>query len=173
MDDPFLSNIEAAKDGIERAAATVETLTSPDDVAVALVELADVKRRAARAYDEAERRYLILAPEKRYEVPGVGLVEVSKRTKRTGWRHAELLPVLVARALDERQLDEESGEYEREASAVARVLRECVSFGAGKVTGLRARGIQPDEFCDETPDGYSVRLPPVQEPALSDETEAA
>jgi len=57
-------------------------------------------------------------------------------------------------------VDEETGEFEREAHAVARVLRDCVSFGAGKVTGLRARGITPDEFCQETVDGYSVVLPP-------------
>jgi hypothetical protein len=70
------------------------------------------------------------------------------------------VPVVVARALDERQVDEATGEYERESSAVARVLRECISLGAGKVTGLRARGIQPDEFCKEEPDGWAVMLPP-------------
>ena len=64
----------------------------------------------------------------------------------------------------ERMLDAAAGEERSTADLTgweaAQALRECISFGAGKVTGLRARGLQPDEYCKETPDGWSVQLPP-------------
>lgn len=132
-----------------------------NDVAEILAALRDIKQDAARAYDEVEKALLALMGERKLEVPGLGVIESKRKTKRNGWRHDELIPVLVARALDERVFDPGTGEaQERESETVARVLRECISFGAGKVTGLRARGIQPDEYCTETPDGWSVQLPP-------------
>lgn len=138
--------------------------TNPELCAEILAMLRDVKADAARAYSAVEQTVIAAAGKKSYEVPGLGMVEIKKSTKRSAWRHDELVPVIVSHALDERQFDPDTGEaLEREAETVARVLRECVSFGAGKVTGLRARGIQPDEFCVEQEDGYSVRLPPRNE----------
>ena len=139
---------------------TTAGLGSPEDLALILADLRDLKSTAGEVYSQVEHTLLGVMGEKQVEVAGLGVVEIKRRTKRTAWRHDELIPVVVARALDERRVDEETGEFEREAHAVARVLRDCVSFGAGKVTGLRARGITPDEFCQETVDGYSVVLPP-------------
>ena len=69
------------------------------------------------------------------------------------------IAVLVALALDERKLDEETGEYEPAWEAVARVLMECARPN-WRVTPLRARGLSVDEFCHEEHDSYSVMLPP-------------
>lgn len=165
--DPVVENISAAAVALENAARFAQDSTSVDDTALALADMVQVKRLAARVYDDIEKHLLSLMDSKRIEVPGVGLVEAKKAVRRSGWRHAELIPVVVARALDERRVDEETGEYEREAEAVARVLRDCISFGAGKVTGLRARGIQPDEFCVEDEAHWSVKLPPRDVEALS------
>lgn len=134
------------------------------DVAHLLSDLRAIKKDAARAYDEVERALLSLMGERKQEIPGLGVVEVKGSPRRTKWRHDELIPVIVSRALDERVFDPETGEaQEREAETVARVLRECISFGAGKVTGLRARGIQPDEYCQEDEMHYSIVLPPAVE----------
>lgn len=137
---------------------SINTVTDPVDGVFLLAALRDMKQDLARVYEATEKHLLSLMGDKKMEVDGIGLVEVKRRTKRTQWRHDELWPVVVARALDERLLDEETGEYESAAEVVSRVLRDCMS-PSWKVTGLRARGIQPDEFCTEEQEGYSVVLP--------------
>lgn len=80
-------------------------------------------------------------------VEGVGWLEAKPATKRTQWDHDEVVRHVTARARDERQVDPETGEYEPVEEAIVRVLRECAGIGYWKVTGLRARGLDPDEFC--------------------------
>lgn len=131
----------------------------PADLARALAALRDLKQDAATIYSEVEERYLGSLDEygQRVEVPGLGLVETHKRTKRTGWDHdALVVDVLDALATVE-EVDEIADLDPWQAVAA---VRECISFGAGKVTGLRNRGLQPDEYCLEQPDGWSVQLPP-------------
>lgn len=143
--------------------ATDEALVSENVAYVAsyLIRLRDLKADVAGYYRDVEQRLLELMGERRVEITGLGVVESHRRTKRTKWDYETLIPTLVARALDEREVDPETGEFrEREGHTVARVLRECVSFSGGKVTGLRARGLEPDEFCEEQADGWSVQLPP-------------
>lgn len=93
------------------------------------------------------------------EVDGIGIVEVKKGANRKAWDHDRLTELVTARALDERKLDENTGEYERESEAVARALRDCAGFSYWKVTGLRKRGIDPDEYCETSPGRVSVILP--------------
>ena len=94
---------------------------------------------------------------------GVGQVERHRTGSRKAWQSERLLPVVVARALDERQVDEDTGEYEREAEAVTRVLAECARFEwrVGKTpnpekgekgNALRRLGIDPDDY-STPPDG--------------------
>lgn len=143
---------------------TVTQLVDRDSLAAVLYALRDVKRRAAEVYSACERALLSEAGDKSFVVPNLGKFEVKRSTKRSGWRHDELVPVLVSKAMEERHFDGTSGEVESEGHAVARVLRDCISFGAGKVTGLRDRGIQADEYCQVDEASYSVQLPP---PVLS------
>lgn len=164
---------QQAYSAVQRVTSALHDLVSvageildPFVLADLLASCRDMKQDLARVYDEVESLFLPLAGEKKLEVPNLGVVEIKSSPKRTQWRHDELIPVIVARALDEREYDPETGEaLEREAVTVARVLRECISFGAGKVTGLRARGIQPDEYCTEDEVHYSVKLPPRNEAA--------
>ena len=67
-------------------------------------------------------------------------------------------PVLVALALDERKLDEETGEYDRHGkrSRGAHGMRPTQLAGH---TTQSARS-EVDEFCHEEHDSYSVMLPP-------------
>jgi hypothetical protein len=70
------------------------------------------------------------------------------------WGVEDVLDHLYARARDERQMDEETGEYESDGSALLRLVKECAGiqyFRKGKKgddpgPGLRAHGLDPDEF---------------------------
>lgn len=176
---PVTSNLEVAKDGLENAARFLADETNPENVAVCLVEAQAVVRLARRVEDEIEKHYLSLCTtntDRRREVPGVGLVEVKKATKYRAWQNAELMKVVVALALDERRLDEATGEYERESDAVARVIAECARPD-WRLTPLRARHIDVSEYCEVVEDGYSVRIHAPAEvvslPGSSDTEESA
>jgi hypothetical protein len=92
-----------------------------------------------------EQRYAEVGP-KQVTYTGVGNVEVKRATSRTQWDHEGLWAKVAAMALDERKVDPDTGEFEREAEVVARVLRDCAT-PSWKVTGLRAHGIDPEEYC--------------------------
>ena len=120
--------------------------TDPSSLALALKEVRALIAELRTLATEIEQRYTEVAGEKVLEVPGVGVVEIKRATTRTAWEHDELWKRVAARALDEREADPDTGEWEREADTVARVLRECAT-PSWKVLGLRAHGIDPDEFC--------------------------
>lgn len=78
---------------------------------------------------------------------------VRKGATKTEWDTDRLFSVLVARACDERQVDEETGEYEREGDAVGRVLRSCLGKNPGwTATGVRDAGLDPDDYRQQ--EGY-------------------
>lgn len=130
-----------------------------DELVHWLAYLRDLKAELATFFQTVERDLMAHADERRWVTPGIGEVTVRKATKRTEWDSEALTRVLVARALDERVLDESTGEFEASHEAVARVLSECAR-PSWRVTPLRARGIDPSEFCAERDGGYSVELPP-------------
>lgn len=153
----LLDSIEAE---IDRAADEGER----DELVGILVAIRDVRADLGSLAKWAEARLLPLAGEKRWQVPSIGEVTIRRKTKRTGWRHDEMLPALIARIMDEKETlyDPETGEllpYVQIGHNLTRRLRSCVSFGAGKVTGLREIGLQPDEWCNEESDGWGVELP--------------
>lgn len=130
-----------------------------DDLVHWLAYLRDLKAELATFFGIVERDLMAQAGERRWVTPGIGEVTVRKATKRTEWDSEALTRVIVARALDERVLDESTGEFEASHDAVARVLSECAR-PSWRLTPLRARGIDPSEFCSERDGGYSVELPP-------------
>lgn len=144
---------------VENVAAKAAEAGDLESLCVALSELRALKKTVGLLDDELSTLIapLIHGPYK--EVDGIGVVEVKKRSDRKAWDHDRLTDLVVARAIDERVLDEETGEYEREATAVAKALRDCAGISYWKVTGLRKRGIDPDEFCETTPGRVAVILP--------------
>lgn len=89
------------------------------------------------------------------EVDGIGQVQVKRGTDRKEWDHDALIRLVVARGRDERRVDAETGEYEPEGEAVARALMECAR-PSWRLTPLRDRGIDPDEYCASNPGRLSV-----------------
>jgi len=154
--DSWLSGIRAALDDCDQVA---DLIVDRDTLTTILYDLRDIRSRVAEVFARYEKRVVNEAGEKSYLTP-FGKVEIRRKT---GWkqtRHDELLPVLVRVANTERRMNGETGEVESEGHAVARVIRECVSLGQVKVTGLRARDLAPDEFATPNDDGWTVQLPP-------------
>lgn len=102
--------------------------------------------------------------DRHFEVRGLGEVEVRRHTKRSKWNMDALLPVVVGRIMDDRTVlfDQETGEllpYAVIGTNLAARLRESIGMYSGKVTGLKALGVQVDEFCHEEPGEVQVVLP--------------
>ena len=116
-----------------------------------LVDLRDASALLRDAVRELESALgIALGPGE--HVVGSVPVRVRRSTHRTGWHTDDLVRAVVARLLDEPGVayDPETGEalpQSHVAHAIANGLRDCVSFGGGKVTGLRARGLDAEEFC--------------------------
>ena len=138
-----------------------------DALVALLCDIRDLRADLAALAKAAESELMPLAGAKQFVVPNIGEVTIRKQTKRTGWKHDLLLPVLIARIMDEPEtiFDPATGEllpYVQIGHNLANRLRACISFGAGKVTGLREIGLDEEEFCTVTPEGWSAVLPPRQ-----------
>lgn len=127
----------------------VEEVRVSEDAGMAVATLKSLREMTAQLRETAsqvEARYVEIAPRKA-EYPGVGVVEVKRQTTRTQWEHPEILKRVVAAARDERLVDEETGEMiEDEYTTLGRVLNEVARF-EWRLVPLRARGIEPDDFC--------------------------
>jgi hypothetical protein len=81
-------------------------------------------------------------------------VQVRRSTDRKAWDHDALIRLVIARGRDERRVTED-GEYESEGEAVGRALMECAR-PSWRVTALRERGIDPDEYAETSPGKIGV-----------------
>jgi hypothetical protein len=100
-------------------------------------------------------------PERKVVVSGVGIVERKAKITRRNWDSEELLRKIVVNAL----VDQETGEIPSSpVEAVHQVvaeIRACVPFTgstAWRVGALKERGYDPDEWCEENKDGYSIQF---------------
>lgn len=149
---------------INQLRADADACDDRDALVRLLVDIRTMRAELAGLAKDVERDLLAHAGEKRFTVENVGEVVIRKQTRRTGWQHDRLLPALIARIMDERETlyDPETGEllpYTQIGHNLTNRLRACVSFGAGKVTGLKEIGLDAEEFCTVTPDGYGVEIP--------------
>lgn len=160
--DAQLQNLRVALHDLYNAAGEI---TDPVTLAGVLADLRDHRQDVARVYDEIEQWVIHQAGDRRIEVPNLGVVEIKSSVRRTGWDHESLWRAVVARALDERRIDPETGELlESEAETLSRVLREC-STPSWRVGGLRDRGIDETEFCRVDEKHWTVKLPARKEAA--------
>ena len=124
--------------------------------------VADLVDTRARIADLRERERELVdaihaaAPARKTETEH-GLVEVSKRRNRR-WDHDETIKHVVSRALDERAIDPVTGEVEPSWAVVTRAIRECAGIGYWRVTALRERGLDADEFAETTSETNSVQI---------------
>jgi hypothetical protein len=118
-----------------------------------LVAIRNARQQLADAYAVVEKHACREAGEKRAEVAGVGVVEVKGNVRRVKWDTESLRRAV----LDSRLVNQETGELVDE-TPLDKVL-QVWNLGTPRVTALRARGLDPDEFCAATFEGWQIRLP--------------
>lgn len=89
-------------------------------------------------------------PEKRHTAPGL-TVERHRTARRSNWQSDDLLRVV----LDTRSVDPETGEAESQVQ----IIRDVYGLAGyqARITALKARGVDPDEFCTTEWGGWSLR----------------
>jgi hypothetical protein len=115
-----------------------------------------------RMLESSVKQYIAdTLPERQVTVAGVGTVERLKKTTRRNWDSEELLRKIVVGAL----VDPETGEIPSSPmEAVDNVMAEvkaCVPFTGStswRVGALRDRGFDPDEWCEQNTDGYTIKF---------------
>lgn len=138
-------------------------MTELSELLNALVAVRDEKQRARdieRDLIEQIHAYADNQQLKRKFDYGPLRVELATSANRK-WDHDEAIKHVVARALDERQVDEATGEVEPSWATVSRALKECAGIGYWRVGALKARGLDPDEFAEVTSRTPTVRVVPL------------
>lgn len=101
-------------------------------------------------------------PEKRVTIDGLGTVERRKASVRRAWQSEDLFRSVLARAL----VDEDTGEIlagstlevaETIGSEVLACMPVTPSMG-WRLTALRARGMDPEDWCETTPGPASITI---------------
>jgi hypothetical protein len=129
---------------VEEEAATVDALEGVDDMARWLQDALDARKALSILIGDVEQELAARMPDKQMEVPGVGLIERSKKAKRSTWDSDALYREIRRRpdALDV---------FERCAPLTG-------SLGWRK-SELRKAGIDPDDYCStEWSDRYAIRF---------------
>lgn len=123
------------------------------DLADLLRVIRDAKRNLADVERTVENRLGQEMGTYQATVVGVGTIERHARKSRTQWRKDELLTDV----LDTRKIDKDTGEVKDE-SPLDKVL-DVWNLGVPRTTVLKARGLDPDEYCTvEDQGGYTIKL---------------
>lgn len=126
---------------------------------LALRELRTIAR-AIRMFDDDLTERIADGVEGPYaDLDGIGIVQVKKGSQRKSWKHDELFTLVARKAVEDPGADHETGEVFGPAEAVTRAFKDCAGIAYWKVTGLKARGIDPDEYAETLPGKRSVILP--------------
>lgn len=94
-------------------------------------------------------------------IGSVAVLEASNTYDRHGWRHEDLLPAMLRAMGVDHLVNTETGEKFDAEDLSPRILA-CLT-PSWKLTGLRAIGLDPDDWCEFTEDdnGRPVRTPTV------------
>lgn len=112
-------------------------------IEAAAAELATVRKNLSARIAEA-------MPEKQVTIMGIGTFERHRKTDRKRW-DKDLLRIV----LDTKLADRETGEV-RDETPLDKVLHVW-NLGAPRVTALRERDIEPDEWCTTEYGGLTIQ----------------
>jgi hypothetical protein len=142
--------LTAATNDIARAADHA----SFHDRAQLLAYIRQARRDLAGIEHDLERDLGKQMGERRVTVTGVGTLERHRDRSYRGWQTDDLLRAV----LDTKLVDPETGEMVEETPLDK--VRAVWNLGAPRLTALKDRGLQPDEFVDEVVDkgGWKIRL---------------
>lgn len=119
---------------------------------IALAMIRDCRQTLAHVERELEQKLAGRMDEKRHVIENVGTFERRAKKNRTAWDTDDLLRAV----LDTRLVDTETGELSEE-TPLEKVL-QVWNLGAPRVTVLRERGLDADQFCRAEPAGYSIQI---------------
>jgi hypothetical protein len=97
-----------------------------------------------------------------FEVPSIGVFQRRRKTDRKAWDHEGIYSALLRRLRDlgpGKVTDDETGEIIEldPMEGAFRTLKEGAN-PSWRVTALRQRGLDPDEFCETTYGGFSIQF---------------
>ena len=128
-----------------RAALGWRAVVTYSDRADVLVAALNDLRVAKRTLTDLERDYEAAieaaSDERRFDIDGLGAVEVHRSARRTGWDHDAMESEFI-RSFPESMRDV--------AGAVALRFRRCFSVGGAKAGFTEMTGRDLDEFCTES-----------------------
>lgn len=161
---PAVSPVAGLRDEIARMTEHAEALAEAGEWTELIVGLVPVQQVLGdlRELEKLVKQLIAKTiPEKRVTVEGVGTVERRKAATRKQWDSEELLRKIMVRAL----VDEQTGEVPSSPMvAVDIVMQEvlaCVPITGSlgwRVTALKDRGFDPDEWCETTDNGWTVQV---------------
>lgn len=118
-----------------------------------LVSVRENKRRLGDLEEKVSNIVGALMPKKTVVAEGLGVLSRHERTSRKQWDKEMLLRAV----LDSRIVDKRTGEVKDETQ-MDRILHVW-NLGAPRLTALRERGLDPDEFATvETKPGFNVEV---------------
>ncbi len=120
-------------------------------VCFALLE--EVNRRLASSRTSLCSRLAEQMPSKRITVTGAGTFERHRRNDRKKWDTDDLLRAV----LDTRLPSHGDPNTYIEETQLQKVLHVW-NLGAPRTTSLKARGLDPDEWCETTPGGWAIEV---------------
>lgn len=158
--------LDAAIRDARRLIADLERIATesddPETVVRCWVQLEAIRDDAVTASKNvAEWGAQVLAGHGQYRLRVDDLPPVVRYTPkdRKEWRRDEIISVLRRLVPDtDRLMSPVTGEVEGDAEVLLRLVQDCISLGAGKVTGLRKHGLDPDEFSTTTPGVERLRI---------------
>lgn len=146
--------LRAAADKVNEAAANAGVTGLEWTEALRLLDQLREATRTTGYVDAALVKHIYLTGEHgRVEVPGLGVVDISRARDRRSWD---------ARSLARAVIDHHMGESDGTAPDpwdVAEWLLEVIAADRCRVTPLRAMGLEPQAFCQDTPGSIGVQLP--------------
>lgn len=119
---------------------------------IALAMIRDCRTTLAHVERELEQKLAGRMEAKRHVIENVGTFEKRTKKNRTQWDTEDLLRAV----LDTRLVDTETGEVVDE-TPLDKVL-QVWNLGVPRVTVLRERGLDADQFCRAEPAGYSIQI---------------
>jgi len=166
--DPVETLVDFVDVSASALAAQTAMLGAAADLPGLAALLAAVRRaRATLAFLESEVETAVagLMASNVVTIPEVGVLERRGGRKRTEWDHARLASLLAVRVADQRRVDPDTGEIlprppGRLAQDVVDELLACAGVSYWKVGELRARKVDPADFCEEGPGRQTVGIRP-------------
>lgn len=118
---------------------------------IAFAAIEEARKNLAVVAHDLEQKLAKVMP-KQLVVDGAGTFECHKKKARTAWDKDDLLRAV----LDTRLVNKDTGEV-KEETPLEKVLA-VFNLPSPRLTALRDRGLDPDEYCHTEDTGYAIRL---------------